>query len=258
MVARYIHHSLVTALLTVLAPAALHAQAAEGLSFEHEVGVVSDYRYRGLSLSDEKPALQAGATLNAPGGWYVGTWGSTIEEYGVGADGDGAKVEIDLFAGRAFSLGAYGLDVAVQGYVYSDGSDVNFVELPVSVSRTAGAWTWTLGGAYAPSQGAALGDSNRYVFGRAVWQAADQPWSVTARVGREKGAFAPDGKWDWEVGAARQFGPVSVGVSLCGHRRRRRRQRGGGFGEGRVLVRASCARTLRARLWAPARERAHL
>lgn len=204
------------ALIALAAPAIVHAQAAGGLTAEYEVGVVSDYRYRGLSLSDEKPALQAGATVSTPGGWYAGTWGSTIAEYGVGTDGDGANVEVDLFAGRAFSLGPYEVDVAVQTYVYPGGDDVNFAEIPVSVSRTSGAWTWSLGATYTPRQDVAVPEANHYVFGGVVWQAPERPWQVSARVGYEDGAFAPDGKIDWEVGAARTIGPVTIGLSYVG------------------------------------------
>ena len=192
---------------------AARAQEAHGISTEFEVGLVSDYRYRGLSLSDEKPALQAGATVSTRGGWYAGTWGSTIAEYGVGPDGDGANLEVDLFAGRAFSLGAYDVDVAVQAYLYPGGSDVNFAEIPVSVSRTAGAWTWSLGAVYTPRQDVAVPEANHYVSGGFAWQAPDRPWQVSARVGYEDGAFAPGGKVDWEIGASRAVGPVTVGLS---------------------------------------------
>ena len=44
------------ALAVLCGPAFAHAQDSAGLSTEFEIGVVSDYRYRGYSLSDEKPA----------------------------------------------------------------------------------------------------------------------------------------------------------------------------------------------------------
>lgn len=204
---------LVCAAAVFLGPAIVQAKETEGLSTEYEIGLVSDYRYRGLSLSDEKPALQAGATVSTPGGWYAGTWGSTIAEYGVGADGDGARVEVDLFAGRAFSLGAYDLDVGVQAYLYPDGTDVSFAEIPVSVSRTLGSWTATVQAVYTPRQDVTVPEANHYVSGGLVWQAPERSWQVSARIGYEDGAFAPDGKTDWEVGVARSFGPLSVGLS---------------------------------------------
>ena len=49
---------------------------ASPLSFN--VGVVTDYRYRGISQSRLDPALQGGADYAASNGLYVGTWLSTI------------------------------------------------------------------------------------------------------------------------------------------------------------------------------------
>ncbi len=39
---------------------------------------VSDYRYRGITLSDRKPAAQIGFTYDDPLGWYAGAFGSTV------------------------------------------------------------------------------------------------------------------------------------------------------------------------------------
>jgi len=41
------------------------------------VSIVSDYRYRGISLSDDRPAAQLGLTYDAPRGEYVGEFLST-------------------------------------------------------------------------------------------------------------------------------------------------------------------------------------
>lgn len=199
-------------LLILLAPAA-HAQAANALSVDYEIAAVSDYRYRGYSLTDEKPALQGGATVSSPSGWYGSVWGSTIAEYGVGADGDGAEVEIDLAVGRSITAGAYTFDVGVAAYGYPDGTDVSFLEAPVSVSRAVGAWTWTVGGAYAPDQTALGGDDNGYLYGAVAWAPAQGPWTVSAQVGREEGAFAPTGKWDWQAGIERRLGPVTLSAA---------------------------------------------
>ncbi|WP_179675896.1 TorF family putative porin [Duganella sp. 1224] len=61
--------------------------------------VVSDYRYRGVSQTRLKPALQGGADyVNNPTGLYAGTWLSTIKWVKDGG-GDG-EVEWDLYAGK--------------------------------------------------------------------------------------------------------------------------------------------------------------
>lgn len=186
---------------------------AQEVSVDYEVGVVSDYRYRGYSLSDEKGALQGGVTASLSSGWYGAIWGSSIAEYGVGSDGDGAHTEVDLVLGRSFSIGDYTVDAAVAGYLYPDGTDVSFAEIPVSISRQSGDWRWTAGAAYAPSQEALGHEDNSYIYGAAAWTPKAGPWTFTAQAGRESGAFAPGGKWDWQAGAERTLGPVTIGAA---------------------------------------------
>ncbi|MBW8830033.1 MAG: hypothetical protein JF606_11460 [Burkholderiales bacterium] len=83
-------------------PVLVHAEDANPLSFN--VSLTTDYRYRGISQSRLKPALQAGADYALPNGFYVGTWGSTIrwiKDAGtiVGVDTGSAPVEIDFYGG---------------------------------------------------------------------------------------------------------------------------------------------------------------
>lgn len=61
--------------------------------------VTSDYRYRGISQTRLKPALQGGADyVNNPSGLYAGAWGSSIK-WTKDAGGDG-NVELDLYGGK--------------------------------------------------------------------------------------------------------------------------------------------------------------
>ena len=84
------------------------------LSFN--VGAVSDYRYRGISQTRLKPALQGGADFAHKSGFYLGTWASTIK-WIKDAGGD-APVELDLYGGYKFDLRAVGLDVGALRYQY--------------------------------------------------------------------------------------------------------------------------------------------
>lgn len=80
--------------------------------------VTTDYRYRGISQTRLKPALQGGADyVNNPTGFYAGVWASTIKwTKDAGGDGD---VEIDLYAGKRGQLSAdVAYDVGVLTYVY--------------------------------------------------------------------------------------------------------------------------------------------
>ena len=91
-------------------PATSYAQ------FAFNVGAVSDYRYRGISQTRVKPALQGGVDFSA-GGLYLGLWASNIkwiEDFG----GD-AGTEIDLYGGYKGELSpGLNYDVGVLSYRY--------------------------------------------------------------------------------------------------------------------------------------------
>ena len=89
------------------------AQAAEStLSFN--AGVVSDYRYRGISQSRLEPAVQGGFDYADKSGFYVGAWGSTIKWVKDG--GGNANVEIDLYGGYKGAVGGAAYDVGFLRY----------------------------------------------------------------------------------------------------------------------------------------------
>jgi len=107
------------ALGLVAAAAALTAapvvHAADTLSFN--ASLTTDYRYRGISQSRLKPALQGGVDYATDGGFYVGAWGSTIKWIkDVGGDAD---AEFDLYAGYKTEIASgLTLDVGVLQYYY--------------------------------------------------------------------------------------------------------------------------------------------
>lgn len=112
---------------------------ASSVTVEGGVAAVSDYRFRGVSLSDRKPALQADLTVSHKSGAYASVFVSTIDEYGQDAGGRGATVELDYTAGWAFARAGLDFDVAASAYTYPGGVGINYVELPVQASKTVGA-----------------------------------------------------------------------------------------------------------------------
>ena len=76
-------------------PSVSFAQDASPLSFN--IGAFTDYRYRGISQTRLKPAVQGGFDYAAASGLYVGAWASNIK-WIKDAGGD-ASVEIDLYGG---------------------------------------------------------------------------------------------------------------------------------------------------------------
>lgn len=98
----------------VFLAAAVPTVASAQLAFN--VGATTDYRYRGISQSRLKPALQGGVDYTA-GGFYVGAWASTIRW--IKKAGGDANVEIDVYGGYKGEIAKdVGYDVGVLTYVY--------------------------------------------------------------------------------------------------------------------------------------------
>ena len=111
-------NKIAAALATALALSAVPGLSqAEDSPIGFNLGAISDYRYRGISQTRLNPALQGGADLALPGGFYVGTWLSTIK-WIKDWQGD-ADVEWDLYGGYKGEISKdLGYDVGVLGYVY--------------------------------------------------------------------------------------------------------------------------------------------
>jgi uncharacterized protein (TIGR02001 family) len=96
---------------------ALPSVALAELSFN--VGAVSDYRYRGISQSRLKPAVQGGVDFSTESGFYLGTWASSIKWIKDVPGAGNAGVEIDLYGGyKAEIVKGLGYDVGVLTYQY--------------------------------------------------------------------------------------------------------------------------------------------
>jgi len=111
--------TLIASAIAAMAPV---VQAQES-SLSYNVGVVSDYRYRGISQTRLQPPLQGGIDYADKSGFYVGAWGSTIKwikDAGVSSDTAGVKgsVEVDLYAGYKGTAGDVGYDVGFLRYEY--------------------------------------------------------------------------------------------------------------------------------------------
>lgn len=105
---------------TVYTGSALAQESA--LSFN--AGVVSDYRYRGISQSDLDPAAQGGFDYSHKSGLYVGAWASTIKWL------PNSDYELDIYGGYKGEISkGLGYDVGVLNYHYQGSSFANTTEV---------------------------------------------------------------------------------------------------------------------------------
>jgi uncharacterized protein (TIGR02001 family) len=103
--------------------------AAPDHSFSVNAGVVSDYRYRGISQSRLKPAAQFGADYSHSSGFYAGAWGSTInwikDNSSSGTPIKGG-VELDFYGGYKGSFAKdFAYDVGFLRYQYAGNNLAN-------------------------------------------------------------------------------------------------------------------------------------
>lgn len=203
-----------------VAAACLWAPATWAADISGELGLVSDYRYRGLSLSESEPALQASLVLEDKSGFHADLWASSIRN-----QRSGPSAEIDLAAGYEAGLGGgVTLDLALIYYLYPADADGNYVEGLASLSLSRGPGTATLGMALVPPQRATRDQDDRahgnvYAFGEIAYELADPPVTLTVRAGYERGYFDEvrgGGKWDWQVGAEIVSGMVRLGIEYTG------------------------------------------
>jgi uncharacterized protein (TIGR02001 family) len=129
-------------LVAVLAMAATPSFAQTTLPYDWSLtgnaGLFTDYRFRGISQTNRKPALQGGVDLAHKSGFYVGNWNSNVDS----AMYTGANLEMDFYGGFKGAFDAFTYDVGVL-YYYYPGSGSNPAGSP-KVDNTelyiAGGW----------------------------------------------------------------------------------------------------------------------
>lgn len=177
-----------------------------GFDIEATATFLSDYRYRGVSLTDRGPAAQASIEISW-NGFYAGAWATTLART---AD---TNVELDLYAGYAGAAGPIEYEVGAQVYLYPGGDGTATIyEGTGNVSYTIGPVTARLLAEYAPDQRNLAGD-NLYLSADVRVGVPGTPLTVFAQAGRERGSFYGS-KQDWSFGAEFIQGPFTASLGF--------------------------------------------
>jgi uncharacterized protein (TIGR02001 family) len=161
---------------------AMAGTAQAETTFSGNVALTTDYQFRGISQTDQDPALQGGFDA-ANGIFYAGAWASTID-----FAAQSAELELDLYAGLKPVVGPVTFDLGVIGYLYpsasDDASELDYVELKAGAS-IAPAEGFTLGGNlyYSPEFTLDGGDS-LFIEGVAAFTVNDKV-SLSGGVGNQ-------------------------------------------------------------------------
>lgn len=207
---------LAAAVLSAFATSASAQQAAASdHTFAGNVSVVSDYRFRGVSQTFKKPAIQGGFDYSHSSGFYVGNWNSSVSSTQFP---DGAGIEMDFYGGYKFEVAPeVGLDVGILKYYYPEartaaGDKLDALELYVGAS-----WKW-LSAKYSRSIddeyfGFTDAKGSSYVELNANFEIMDKT-VLGLHVGHQKFKNSSAANYtDYKVGVTRDFGFATLGLA---------------------------------------------
>lgn len=209
------------------------APAAATPALTANVGVVSNYVFRGISQSQHQPALQGGVDYAHSSGLYVGLWGSSIEwtdrkDFQIHK---GNGVELDVYGGYKGSVGDFGYDVGAIRYYYPGefqsaagvtantteayiGGSWKIVSLKYNHVISNSIFNWGGTTADTKSQGSNYTDLT-------VTYPVDETFNLIGHLGRQniKNTVAsglPASYTDWKLAATKDVGFGVVGLAYTG------------------------------------------
>ena len=194
--------------------------------------IVSQYRFRGLSQSNNQPVVQGSITVSHSSGFYVSAWGSSASSNGfIDSPIDIGGTEIDVYGGFAKELGSSGVkvDLGVYGYIYpgsantNGGQNSNYVEVYGSLAKTVGPVAAKVGVYYAPPQKIfnlnvfSPTRNNTYVYGELSSGIPGTPLSIHSHLGHTGGGFDYVKPYiDYSVGVSYTWKALTLDASLVG------------------------------------------
>ncbi|HWU77772.1 MAG TPA: TorF family putative porin [Rhodanobacter sp.] len=198
-------------LLAVLTgPAALAAEAGSGTS--GSVAVVNDYLFRGLSQTNQKPALQPGIEYDHASGWYLGAWGSNISwlsDTSTTAAPLSSSLEVDFYTGYRGSFSSdWSYDVGLYEYYYPGDYPAGFTRPYTTEAYVSLAYkTLSLKYSHAFTNLFGFPASRHSGYLDLSWNCEFSPgWTLNTHVGRQHVANTPGASYsDWKLGVTKAF-----------------------------------------------------
>ena len=188
-------------------------------SYTGNVAVATDYVFRGISQTQERPAIQGGFDAAFDSGFFAGIWASNVD---FGTD---SSAEMDYYGGYSGTFGCSSCSYKLGYYYYDYDGDPQFDYQEVAASVTYGGLTVGLNYSWeylGEGTTDALGDEVEFYYPYANYTYA-LPWwdvSLALHVGQnlmsDDGVFEPDEDQytDWSVGLSRTFTEIG-GITLA-------------------------------------------
>jgi uncharacterized protein (TIGR02001 family) len=174
------------------------AQDEPAVDVSFNLGVASDYVFRGVSQTDEGIQVFGGADVTS-GILYAGVWASNVDFL------DTTDAEVDLYAGVRPTAGPVALDFGAIYYAYIDepsGADYNYWEFKAAGSVPVGQATLGAAMFYSPDFTGAGADEGLYYEVNAAMPLSDKA-SLSGAIGHQDIEIDGGGDVDyttWNVG----------------------------------------------------------
>ena len=196
------------------APAPSAKEEAPAYTLSANVGLFSQYVFRGITYTQGKPAVQGGFDISHKSGLYLGTWGTNVSDAAL----NNAVGEIDVYGGYTNTVGDFTYNLSFLQFIFPNGrvdgtnEKYNTLELGVALNwKFLGVkYSHTVTDYFAvndKSMGMDRGSSrgSRYIEGNLTYEFLPS-WKGSAQVGRQY--VRHYGEYDftyWKFGVTKDF-----------------------------------------------------
>lgn len=191
------------------------AEDAPASTLTGNINVTTDYIFRGVSQTQNGPALQGGFDYTHASGLYVGAWGSNVDWVSLGYKED-SSMEIDVYGGYRGAVGDIGYDVGLITYYYpgdqiagANDPDTTEVYLGASWKTVSAKYSYTasdrfVGWGTSASNGKTRG--SYYIEVNGTYDLGSG-WGVLGHVGYQDVKSNDDASYtDWKIGVTKDVG----------------------------------------------------
>lgn len=220
---RHLSLPVVSALLALsCAPSFAQTALPYDWSMTANASLLSDYRFRGISQTNKKPAFQGGFDFAHKSGFYVGNWNSNIDA----GFFNGANIEMDFYGGFKGAYDTFSYDVGALYYYYPGSGAGGSYKIDNTELYVAGGWgPFSLKYSYAVSDFFGIADTKgAYYVDATISYPISKELTLIGHAGYQGGLkngariTELDGSvqssiTDWKIGATYDLGGWIFGAS---------------------------------------------